>query len=187
VIDKYDLTEMGARLESAWTGETGERTSLRDLATMFNEAVLTAALREAGSGSLAVEVAGTYETLSSGSDADATRVRRGLEREGVDPDDIESDFVTHQAIHTYLKRDRDASLPADDRDRRERKIESIKKLQGRLTAVTETALSALAATDELDRDDYDVLVNVRAVCPDCGADQPISELLQESGCSCVNP
>ena len=32
LIDEYDLSGMGARLEAAWTGASGERTSLRDLA-----------------------------------------------------------------------------------------------------------------------------------------------------------
>lgn len=186
VIDEYELTGMGARLEAAWTGEAGERTSLRDLADEFNEAVLEAALRDAGGAPLAFEVSGTYETLSSGKGADATRARRRLEREGVDAGVVESDFVTHQAVHTYLTRDRDVSLPADEGDRSEQKIESIEKLQGRLTAVTESALSSLATADDLDRDDYDVLVNVRAVCPDCGADRPVSELLREGGCGCAD-
>jgi len=48
VIREYDLDGMGANLEAAWTGEAGERTSLRDLADEFNEAVLEAALRESG-------------------------------------------------------------------------------------------------------------------------------------------
>ena len=52
--------------------------------------------------------------------------------------------------------------------------------------MTESALSSLAGADELDRGDYDVLVNVRAVCPDCGADRQIGELLREGGCDCPN-
>ena len=32
LIEKYELSGMGAELEAAWTGESGERTSLRDLA-----------------------------------------------------------------------------------------------------------------------------------------------------------
>lgn len=184
MIDAYDLTGMGDRLEAAWTGRTGERTSLRDLATEFNEAVLEAALREAGSTPLEFEVTGTYETLSEGTDPDATRARRRLEREGVDVDALESDFVTHQAVHTYLRRDREASLPEDERSRREQRIESIEKLQGRLTAVTESAIASLAAAEELDRDEYNVLVDVRAVCSACGADRSVTELVREGGCDC---
>jgi hypothetical protein len=186
VIDKYDLAQMGSRLEAAWTGETGERTSLRDLADEFNETILTVALRDAGGAPMVLEVSGAYETLSSGTEADATRARRRLERKGINVDAVESDFVTHQAIHTYLKRDRDASLPTDDGDRRKRKIESIEKLQGRLTAVTESALSSLAATDDLNGNDFNVIVNVRAVCPECEVDRSVSEFLREGGCNCTD-
>lgn len=186
VIDDYDLTGMGSRLEAAWTGESGDRTSLRDLADEFNEAVLEAAIRDTGGAPLEFEVSGTYEALSSGTGAGATRARRRLEREGVDVDAVESDFVTHQAVHTYLKRDRDASLPSDNGDRRERKVKSVEKLQGRLTAVTESAVNSLAAAGELDHTDYDVLVNVRVVCPDCGVDRPVGELLRKGGCGCTN-
>ncbi len=184
VMDEYDLTGMGPRLEAAWTGESGERTSLRDLADEFNETVLEEALREAGNSPLGFEVSGTYETLSSNSDADATRVRRRLKRKGVDVDKVESDFVTHQAIHTYLRKNREASLPEEDGDRREQKIKSIEKLRSRLTAVAESAFSSLAAADELNHDDYDVLTNIQAVCPDCGADHPVGELVQQGGCDC---
>ena len=39
---------------------------------------------------------------------------------------LESDFVSHQAMHTSLKRDRKVSLPDDGDNRRKRKLESIK-------------------------------------------------------------
>jgi len=184
VIEAYDLDEMGPTLEAAWTGETGERTSLRDLADEFNEAVLTAAVRETANPSLDVEIASTYEALRDGTGSEVTRARRRLERKGVDVDELTGDFVTHQAVHTYLTKDRGASLPTDEEGRAERKIQTIEKLQGRLSAVSESAVSSLANADELDRGDYDVLVDVRAVCPNCGADAPISELIRRGGCGC---
>ena len=184
VIDERDLTEMGARLETAWTGESGDRKSLRDLADEFNEAVVESSLRDAGGAPMAFEVAGTYRALSGEPNADAPRARRRLERAGVHVDDLTSDFVTHQAIHTYLKRDRDATLPDERRDPREQRVESIEKLQGRLVAVTESAMASLAASGALDSDEYEVLVNVRTICPDCGSGQPVSELLQQGGCGC---
>jgi len=53
----------------------------------------------------------------------------------------------------------------------DRKVETIEKLQGRVSAVAESAISSLANAGELDRGDYDVLVDVRAVCPNCGTDR----------------
>ncbi|WP_128903759.1 rod-determining factor RdfA [Halorubrum amylolyticum] len=186
VIEERGLDGMGATLEAAWTGESGERTSLRDLADEFNEAVLEAALREAGVSSLNVEVESTYEALRSDSGPEATRARRRLEREGVDVEELTGDFVTHQAVHTYLTREREASLPESDDDLAERKVETVEKLQGRVAAVTESALASLANADELDRDGYEVLVDVRAVCPDCGTDTPVGELIRRGGCGCTD-
>ena len=185
VIRKYDLDGMGATLEAAWTGEAGERTSLRDLADEFNEAVLEAALREASVSSLGVDVASAYEALRGESGSSSTRARRRLEREGIDIDELTGDFVTHQAIHTYLTQEREASLPAADDDLADRKVETIEKLQGRVSAVAESAISSLANADELDRDGYDVLVDVRAVCPNCGADAPVGDLIRRGGCGCA--
>lgn len=185
VIREYDLDGMGASLEAAWTGETGERTSLRDLADEFNEAVLEAALRDVGASSLGVDVSSAYEALRGESGSSATRARRRLEREGIDVDELTERFVTHQAVHTYLTKEREASLPAADDDMADRKVETIEKLQGRVSAVVESTLSSLANANELDRGDYDVLVDVRTVCPNCGADAPVGELIRRGGCGCT--
>lgn len=186
VIRAYDLNRMGANLEAAWTGESGERTSLRDLADEFNEAVLRAALGEVGVSSLSVDVSSTYEAIRGDSGSSATRARRRLEREGVDVDEVTSDFVTHQAIHTYLTQEREASLPDASEDIAKRKVETVEKLQGRMSAVAESALTALVNADELDRADYDILIDVRAVCQNCGTDAPVSELIRRGGCGCAS-
>lgn len=188
VIREYDLDGIGATLEAAWTGEAGERTSLRDLADEFNEAVLEAALRDVDASPLSGDVLSTYKTLRSDSKPSATRARRRLKREGIDVDKLTSDFITHQAVYTYLTEVRGASLPAADEEMIDRKVVTIEKLQGRVSAVTESAISSLANVEELDHSDYDVLVDVRAVCPNCGTDTTVSELLRRGGCDCaVNP
>lgn len=184
VIREYDLDGMGAQLEASWTGERGDRTSLRDLADEFNKTVLEAGLRRDGGSSLSVDVSSTYDALRGESGSAATRARRRLEREGIDVDELRSDFVTHQAVHTYLKQERKASLPAGEDNIVDHKVETIEKLQGRVSAVTESTITSLANADELDKNNYDVLVDVRTVCPDCGADVPVGELLRRGGCSC---
>jgi hypothetical protein len=185
VIEKYALDGMGANLEAAWTDDTGSRTSLRDLADEFNEAVLETALREASVSSLNFDVSSMYEALQNSSGPETTRARRRLEREGIDVDDLTGDFVTHQAIYTYLKQERKASLPSTEENLSERKIETIEKLQGRVSAVAESTLSSVANADELDRGDYDVIVDVRTICPNCGTDAPIGELIRHGGCGCT--
>jgi len=185
VIQAYDLDGMGANLEAAWTGETGERTSLRDLADEFNQAVLESALSQADVSPLTVDVPSIYEALNSKSNSSANRASRRLEREGVNIDNVIDDFVTHQAIHTYLTKEREARLPSEPENLAERNVETIEKLQGRVSAVAESAISSLANAGELDKNTYDVLVDVHAVCPDCGADIRIGELFRQGGCGCL--
>lgn len=184
VIEKHDLEGMGEQIEAAWIGENGERTSLRNLADEFNQAVIEAVLREAGISPMNFEVSATYEALNHGSGSERTRAERRLEREGIDTETFISDFVSHQSIHTYLTKEREASLPEKKTDPVEGKVQAIEKLQGRVRAVTESVISSLASAEHLDDDDYDVLVDVRTVCPDCGSHSPIGELLHSGGCQC---
>jgi hypothetical protein len=52
--------------------------------------------------------------------------------------------------------------------------------------VTESVVSSLAAAGNLGRDNHDVLVDVRAVCPDYSVVRPVGELLREGGCGCAD-
>lgn len=186
VIEEYELEGYGAELEAAWTGEAGDRTSLRDLADEFNRRVLDAAIRRSGGAPVSTDVESTYRTLT-GDDvpqADRMRKRRDLEREGVDVDAVLDDFVTHQAVHTYLTDYREASLPDRSADVLDRKAETLERLQGRTTAVAESTLETLTEADEVTDREYDLFVDVRVVCGDCGTDYPIGDLLRQGGCDC---
>ncbi|TKX77572.1 hypothetical protein EXE53_25855 [Halorubrum sp. SD626R] len=186
VIDAYELDGLGAELERRWTGEDGDRTSLRDLATLFNRRVLAAAMREAGHSAVESDVESAYASLTDeeAGSADRMRKRRDLEQAGVDVDVVLGDFVTHQAVHTYLTSYRDAELPDRSDERIDRKIETLERLQGRTAAVTESTVESLVDAGELTDHDYELLVDVRAICPDCGSDYPVGDLLRSGGCDC---
>lgn len=187
VIDAYGLEEWGDRLEAKWTGDGTERTSLRDLAAEFNQAVLRAAVRDGGPSVIDSDIESLYRTLTDDdvSRSDAVRKRRELERAGVDIDEVRSDFVTHQTIYTYLTNVRDASLPEEDaEDRIGRKKETVQRLAGRTQVVTESTLEELAGADEIADREYEVFVDVRVICSDCGADYAAGELLRQGGCDC---
>jgi hypothetical protein len=103
VIEAYGL---GDELECARTAaDPNQRKSLRDLATRFNERVLEAALQTAGDTVLEGEVEHTYHLLTDDeiSSSDRRRAERRLERQRIDIDTLRSDFVSYQAIRTYLK------------------------------------------------------------------------------------
>jgi|AntRauTorcE11898_2_1112593.scaffolds.fasta_scaffold01313_7 hypothetical protein len=186
VIRSRDLDGLGDRLEAAWTGEDGDRTSLRDLADRFNRAVLEAAIREAKGPVSEFDVESDYRTLTdeSVSTADKRRKRRDLDTMGVDVDAVESDFLTHQAIYNYLTDYRDAELPDRSEGLARRKAETVERLQGRTSTVTESAIESLIASDDLSDHEYDVVVNLRVICSDCGSDYPAGELFRNGGCDC---
>lgn len=186
VVAEYDLAGWGERLERAWLGEEGERASLRELATEFNVAVLESAFRRSDVTTIDADVRSAYRTLT-GDDVpgtDAVRKRRELEREGVDVEAVESDFVTHQAIHTYLRTVRGVELDRSRDDLVDRKRETVQRLVGRTEAVTESTLAELVDAGELTDRTYEVLVTVSVVCTDCGTDHTVEELVERGGCDC---
>jgi hypothetical protein len=186
VIEAYGLEGLGDELERRWTGAAGERESLRSLADRFNRAVLRRALDEVGASPLDGEVENTYRLLR-GDDVSPgmrTEVRRQLERDGVDLDSVESDFVSHQAIHTYLREHRGAELEAEEESRIEKEARTIRRLQGRISVVTESGITRLANAGDITIGDFDVLTDVQVYCGDCGSQYEAVELIERGGCDC---
>jgi hypothetical protein len=186
VIEAYDLEGLGDELERRWTGVDGERESLRQLADRFNRAVLRAALDEAGASPLDGEVENTYRLLRDDdvSPGMRTEVRRQLERDGVDLDQVDADFVSHQAIHTYLRDHRGAELEPEEQSRVEKESRTIRRLQGRISVVTESGLDRLSNADDITLGDFEVLTDVQVYCADCGSQYEAVELIDRGGCDC---
>lgn len=185
VIAEYDLSGTAEWLEAAWTGEGRERQSLRDLAAAFNRRVLEAAMREADMDPLPTDVESAYATLTGDETSSGARVelRNRLEWEGVDLESVETDFVTHQAVHTYLTKYRNVERgrpevdPANER-------ETVGKLRSRTEAVTKNAVERLADHGKLDAGSLDVLVDVQVVCSDCESQYQVDEFIERGGCDC---
>lgn len=188
IIEEYELTGMEEELVALWTGAEGERHSLRDLAEYVNQELLRTAMENEGMTPLDGEVENTYRLLTDDDTTAGTRIEAesALEREGIDVDKISRDFVSHQAIHTYLTKYRDVEGPntASDSDKREGTVETITRLQNRLVAVAENSLLSLRKTGRIALGEFSVLVDVRVFCEDCGTQTPITELLENGGCEC---
>lgn len=186
LIDEYDLDGLGAELEDRWTVDSDERMGLRTLATYFNRQLLMTRMVEAGIQSLSGEVENTYRLLTDDgvSGADRTRTVRRLERKGVDCDALRDDFVTYQAIRSYLKGDRDAEYVKPDEDCTESKLENIQRLRGRVTTVTEGVLEQLLRNEEITLGEFGVLVDIAILCEECRQRYEVGELLERGGCDC---
>lgn len=188
VIDSYGLS-IGEELADRWRGEGYERESLRALADRFNRAVLESAMREAGLNPLEGEADNTYRLLSDKtvSAGMRTQARRRLERAGLDVDELQRDFVSHQAIHTYLTDELGVSPPSDGRSPAERLAQdraTIQRLESRLEAVADNTLERLGKTDQLSIGERSIIIDVGVFCEECGTQYEIGELLEAGSCAC---
>ena len=190
LLEAYDLDEsLGDALEAYWTGEGRERRSLRELANSFNRRLLEAAMDEAGESPLAEEVSHYYRTLTDddASIGERTEVENRLERIGVDVDAVRSDFVTYQAIRSYLKTVRGVEYQRrSDEDRDQTAIEGVQKLQSRLEMVTESNLNQLMNRGAVTVGDHRISADVSVYCEDCGRRYAFNELVENGGCECSN-
>jgi hypothetical protein len=187
LLDEYDLPGLGAELEQLWTAEE-DRKSLRELARHFNRQLLGEALDEANVQYLDGELGNNYRLLTDDevSSAESTRVNRRLERDGVDVDALENDFVTYQAIRNYLKDYRGAEYTPTETDPLEREATTVQKLRGRMATVTGGKLGQLRASDELTLGEFRTLADIRVICEDCNTQFDVLDLLNRGGCNCTD-
>lgn len=171
VIAEYHLDEPGDELERKWSAPIEEHVSLRDLATYVNERVLEAVLEEHGQQSVQETVEATYRLLTDDEEnpPPRTKIERDLERAAVDVEAIRTDFVSHQAVHTYLTEHRGASPPASDTDPVDSAEQAISRLQSRTAAVTESDLERFARNGAIPGGGFEVFVTVEVFCNGCGA------------------
>lgn len=188
LIDTYDLgSAFGDRLEALWTAEGEERESLRTLADRFNRRLLESRVDDAGLSTLDGEVTNLYRLLTSDevSSGMRTEARKRLEQGGIDVDRLEREFVSYQAMRTYLKEYRGASYDGEPgRTRVRNEIESIQRLRSRIRSVAETSLVGLRRTGRLSLGEFRLFVEVDVLCEDCNTQYGLVELLERGGCRC---
>lgn len=186
LIEEYNLEGIGEEMERLWTDEQ-DRRSLRDLAKYFNHAIIEVVLENAGVQLLDGEIENIYRLLTDEEvgNADRTRARRRLEREGIDVDGLSDDFVTYQAIRSYLQGHRGAEYTPDRRDPIERELTNVRQLQGRIDSVTEGKLQQLRESDDVELGDFRTIVTIQVYCEDCNSQLAVEELLEQGGCDCT--
>lgn len=187
LISEYGLDGLGDELEARWTGDGVERTSLRDLADYFNKQLLEQALIDAGMSALESDVDSTYRNLTEDNVSTGVRTdtRNRLEQNGIDVDDLESDFVSYQAIRSFLTEYRDAEYrKLSDQEKVEKDLQSIQRLMTRTLSVTEERIEKLRQTERIDAGTFEVLLDLQVLCQECGEQYSVAEFLDERGCQC---
>ena len=187
VIETYELDGLGEQLEAQWTAEGDDRSSLRELATEFNQRLLEITLEESGVSLLDGEVENYYRLLTDDAVTIGTRVQteRTLEQNNVNVERLTQDFVSHQAVHTYLVKYRGVSRDdSTDENRAEKVATSIHRLRSRANTVTTNSLQSLVDAGELNVADIDVFVDIRVHCDACKETLSVDQLFTDGGCSC---
>jgi hypothetical protein len=188
VIHHYDLDGLGDELIDYWIREDHKQRSLRELADYFNTNLLRTTMDSAGMSTLDGEVTNTYRLLTADDVTTGvrTQLETTLERNGIDPEQLHEDFVSHQAIHTYLTRYRGVQRHSEisEQDRLTKTETTIQRLKSRLIAVAEKRLRSLRDAETITLGTFSVLVDVRVICEDCGTHVDIPTLLSEAGCDC---
>lgn len=100
---------------------------------------------------------------------------------------LQTDFVSRQAIHTYLTKERDATYEqsaVSDEERVKTRIDTIGRLKNRLVMVAEQVITELIQSDQLVSGETHVTVLVQVQCDDCDTQYPIRQFLTDGGCDC---
>jgi 3-oxoacyl-[acyl-carrier-protein] synthase III len=186
LIDQYDMSDVGQELEDRWLGNEHDTQSLRTLADWFNKRLLRTKLEENGMTLLDGEVSNIYRLLSSDNVTAGSRVEAEatLEDNGIDPEQLKREFVSHQAIHTYLTKFRGVSKDKSALDPREQAQNTIQKLRNRLIAVIENTLEQHRDQQRITLGEFNILLDIQILCEECGASYSIMELFDRGGCNC---
>ena len=186
VLNKYDLSTLGDELATRWTAENN-RMSLRQLAAYFNKQLLESRLDEKRVDMLPGEIENLYELLTDEDVTSGTRIQaeNRLSEYGIDIDELRSDFVSRQAIHTYVTKQRQKTYDKPDADETiDKRLEQLQRLKSRERAVTEQTLSTLRNTDRINLGEFQIFSSVQVQCSDCGRQFELTALLDRGGCDC---
>lgn len=186
LIENYTLPTLGEELEHRWTAPEDERESLRDLAAYANKQALRRAMTEAGLSPLDGEVENTYRLLTSNdvSRGDRTQAKRRLERDGIDIETLLDDFVSYQAVRTYLTKYREVEHTTEEHDQLAAQAEAFQRIVGRTETMARNNLDRLQETGQLTLGEFQVSAPIRVYCTECQTRFEISKLLASGSCEC---
>lgn len=188
LIENYDLGDIGNDLERMWTSGEGGGSSLRELAAFFNEALLETAISAEGQRPIDGEISNLYRLLTDEevTRGDRIRAERRLQRQEIDVGDLRDDFVSYQAIRTYLKKVRGVSKDDTGTTRRETARNTVERLLGRAASVAEDRIDQLDEADDIQIGQAQAIIDLRVRCVDCGEQYTLDDLLETGSCDCFS-
>jgi len=99
--------------------------------------------------------------------------------------ELERNFVTYQAVRSYLMEYRDAEYEGpSDEERLDSDREIIQRLTSRMLSVTEDRLETPRKTGRLDLDEFEVLLDPQVLYQSYGRQHSVEALFDQEGCEC---
>lgn len=188
LIAEYDLEGIGEEMEELWTRTDDTGLSTRELADHFNKELLRAVLHDAGMEVIQSELTAIQSFVNGEQQTvrEEIEVEERLARHDIDPDKLNSLFVSHQTVYNYLTEQRGAEYQNDTgpEERIRKSSDSIQKMKARTTSVAKNILDSLARAGLITLGEYDVISEVSVYCEDCGSRFTTSELIARRGCNC---
>lgn len=193
-IDRYGLEELNEELQQR---RYEDEASLRDLADYINRRILSAVLSESdidlmdaayGAVSSDEALAAVYETLAS-DEASPDReayVRKRLEQNDIEINEIESHWVTHPTVRAHLNDCLDIETDRPTRITTESAQDTIEWARTRCNQIVTQTISRLVSSGALSISDYDVSVVVQISCSNCENTYRPIELLERESCDCYD-
>lgn len=176
------MDDVDERLRERWA----DGSSLRDLETYYNEAVLRSAMASAGMDTLDGEAANLYRLLTADEVSPGQRVdaEARLDRNGLDPSEVTGDFVSYQTVRTHLNECLDVDTGRNTRLTVDEARDTVLKLLSRTESVAERTVERLTESGTVTVEAPSVTVSLRVACSECGDERAFTRLLERGGCSC---
>lgn len=180
--EQYELDGLSADLVGRYGTQDA---SLRDLAHYINISILEKVLSD-----IDADITGDPESIyvtMSGDDVDPTRqttIRDQLIYAGIDVDDLERDFVSHQTVKKHLNKCLGVDTARNGVESIEEAQELIEWARSRDEQIITRVLERLQRTDVVSTGSVNVTHSVAVTCADCQRTYDVLELLHNGSCNC---
>lgn len=183
VLDERGLERYNERMIDQWQGDKQTRKGYRELARWLNVTLLRREMDRAGLSTLGDEAESKYDRLVAG-DSNAAEIEHILEREGIDVDGLQGDFVSYGVVRTHIKECLGAEYEKSQSSEWER--EAIDIATDHARSKIEDAVSSLRSKGELDAGgEIDVTVTAELECSNCHSKVPLQRAVRrEYLCEC---
>lgn len=183
VLGERDIEHYNDRILSQWQGDESQRKGYRQLAEWLNVTLLRREMDQVGLPTLGEEATSKYERLQS-DEASATEVANMLEREGVDVDGLESDFVSYGVVRTHITECLGAEYEKTGESDWEK--ETIDIARDRANDKIREAVVSLVNKEKIQSsNDLEVHLSVELECESCQSRVPLGRAIRRGRvCQC---